>query len=608
MKKPDYIFLVTVLAYSILFYKQRAGLNFFIFSSLLLVGQVLMRPGILRNRFWIFSAIGAISTSFCVLYYGNMLSIFASLFSLLLTSYFAFQKEGSVLVGIFSAFISVWASIGFMISRIIERQKNKPTIGSGNKAWKKTVIVLFALFVVLIFFLMYRESSVLFYQLTQKINFDWISIGWIGFTLLGGLVVYGFYFHNAIPGLANWDGKCALNITPQLDETFWDKVMSMDSEKFTGLVLFSLLNILLLVVNGLDLAFIFNNNGNLPQGVSCKEYVHQGVGMLITSIVFAMLIILYFFRGRLNFSENGKALRYLAILWIIQNAFMLYSTAWRNDVYILAFGLTYKRIGVFIYLLLVLIGLLVTAWKVQGKKTNAFLVRTNSWLFYGVWVLACYPNWDAIVFNNNIKTVTNPDLHYLSSLSDDILPELANYVHKNPHAGEEFGLEQRIQLRTYLFLANEKMLKEENKWPSYRIKTDANFDALKNFPSIGSQSTLNLNWQELKHIYYFPGFDSIRSLGIAGNDLVDVGEIGQFKNLQVLDLSNNHDLKSLAGIERLNRLEYLSINNSAITDYSPLLKLKNLKRLTVDNLNSDWIQKLQYANPKLEFNTYSYDR
>ncbi|HET6993163.1 MAG TPA: DUF4173 domain-containing protein, partial [Bacteroidia bacterium] len=422
MKKNDWIFLVTVFIYSILFYKEMPGLNFFIFSCILLSGQIFMRPGIFRNRQWLFAALGAISTSACVLYYGNTLSIFASFFSLMLTSYFAFQKDGSVLVGIFSSFVSSCASIGFMVSRIFERQRNKPESSSGNKFGKRTLIVLFALIVVLIFFFMYRESSVLFYQLTQKINFDWISFSWIGFTLLGALVVYGYYFHNPIPGIAEWDGKRVLNIPPQMNQTFWDKLMSMDSEKFSGIVLFSLLNILLLVVNGLDLAFIFNNNGNLPQGVSCKEYVHQGVGMLIASIIFAMLIILYFFRGRLNFSEKGKALRYLALLWIAQNAFMLYSTAWRNDVYVLAFGLTYKRIGVFIYLLLTLIGLIVTAWKVQGKKTNAFLIRTNSWLFYGVWVVACFFNWDGIVFKNNTTKIQKPDLTYLTSLSDDILP------------------------------------------------------------------------------------------------------------------------------------------------------------------------------------------
>ncbi len=608
MKKTDYVFLVTVILFSILFYKQMAGLNFLIFSCILILGQILMRPGIFRNGSWILSAIGAMATSFCVLYYGNLLSILASLVSLLLASYFAFQKDGSILIGIISSFISSCASIGFMISRIFERQKNKSIGNTGNKAWKKTVIVVFALFVVLIFFLMYRESSVLFYNLTQKINFDWISIGWIGFTLLGALIVYGFYFHNSIPGLSEWDGKRVLISSPQMDETFWDKIMSMESEKFTGLVLFSLLNVLLLVVNGLDLAFIFNNNGHLPQGVSCKEYVHQGVGMLIASIVFAMLIILYFFRGRLNFMEKGKALRYLAILWIVQNAFMLYSTAWRNDVYILAFGLTYKRIGVFIYLLLALIGLVVTAWKVLGKKTNAFLIRTNSWLFYGIWVIACFPNWDAIVFNNNIKMLTNPDMDYLNSLSDDILPELVTYINQHPNVGAQYGLGESVQLRAYLFLNKEKYRQDKNMWPSFRIKVNEELNEFNYQDRFGLHTTLNLNYHELKYVYYFQGFDSIRSMELSGNDLVDLGEIGDFKNLQVLDVSNNPDLKSISGIEKLNKLEYLAVNGTAIIDYSPLLKLKNLKRITVDDVNGDWVVKLKRANSELEIEQNNYDR
>jgi hypothetical protein len=600
MKKNDWIFLATVTTYSILFYKQMPGLNFFIFSCILLCGQILMCPGIFRNKKWLFAAIGAVCTSFCVLNYNYTLCIFGSFVTLMLASYFAFNKNGSVLAGLFSSFISATSSIGFMIARFVDRLRNKSENGKSGRVGKRTIIVLFALIVVLIFFFMYRESSVLFYQLTEKINFDWISFGWIIFTLIGALVIYGYFFHNSIPGFSEWDGKQRLILTPKEEQSGLDKLMSVESEKFSGIVLFSLLNILVLVVNGLDFTFIFCGDGKLPQGISSTEYVHQGVGMLITSIVFAMLIILYYFRGRLNFSGNGKLLRNLALLWIIQNAFMLISTAWRNDVYIFAFGLTYKRIGVFVYLLLTIIGLIVTAWKVLGKKTNAFLIRTNSLLFIGVWIIACFFNWDKIIVDFNTQKIQKPDLNYLNSLSTVILPQLISYSKNHPDQAEINYVGRSIQERTYLFLNDQKFLSENDKWPSYSIYPAKIYDELKDRKDFGNLVQLNLSYSEMKTIYYFPAYEKIRSLELSGNELKDLGEVSQFKNLQVLDLSNNPELKSLAGIEKADSLQYLSINGTGITDYSPLLKLKNLKKIVSGNMSAEIESQLRARNPEVE--------
>jgi hypothetical protein len=603
MKKTDWIFLTSVLLYSLLFWKQLAGLNAFVFSGVLLAGQVLLDPRILKIRAWQLTALGSLCSSFCVLYYGNTLSIFATFFSLLMSSYFACNQKGSVLVGVFSSLISISASIAFMITRFFERRQERGENTGASRVWKRTLIVFLALGVVLIFFFMYRDASLLFYNLTQKINFDWISFGWIAFTVVGALVVYGFYFHNSIPGMGEWDSKHPLKLDPEKEPGWIDKLMSMDSERFSGIVLLSLLNIMLLIVNGLDLAFIFSGEGKLPQGVSCMQYVHQGVGTLILSIVFAMLIILFYFRGRMNFAVNGKALRILALIWIVQNAFMLFSTAWRNEVYVLVFGLTYKRIGVYIYLLLTLIGLIVTAWKVQGKKTNAFLVRMNSWLFYSVWIIACFVNWDQLIIRNNLSTGLKPDLGYLYSLSENILPSLIDYSVKHPQETANAGLRLALPQRTYLFLCKQKYLRAEQKWPSYVIKSDLNYNDLKQHAVVGTSTRLDVRAQELKGIYYFPAYSTIIALEAGENDLKDIGEAGKFPNLQVFGITNNPKLTSLAGIESAGKLEYLDISGTNIEDFSPLLKLKNLKEINIDAMSDEWKQKLYAVNPTLQINT-----
>jgi len=602
MKKTDWIFPSSVLIYSILFWKQMPGLNFLLFTPILLLGQVLMNGEVIRNRAWILAAIGAMCCSFCVMNYGNALSIFGTFFSLLLASYFAHVPKGSVIVGFVSSLLSIFISFFFMISDGVNRRNQKTESDSGNKSWKRFLIVLVVLIVVMIFFFMYRESSVMFYNLTKNLNLDFISLAWIAFTIFGALVVYGFYYNGFFPFVSEADGNRALELSADKQPTWLDKLMSMETEQFSGIVLFSLLNILLLVVNTLDATFIFGGSGKLPQGVSCTQYVHQGVGMLITSIVFAILIILYYFRGRMNFSANGKWLRMLAVIWIVQNAFMLYSTFWRNDVYIMVFGLTNKRIGVFIYLLLTLIGLFVTAWKVYGKKTNAFLIRTNAWLFYAVWVSCSFVNWDKMIFDNNIYISKSPDIAYLNSLSGNILADLFHYQQKHPEiskiAYQDGNVSSNLSSRIFAFLSDQKYLREEMKWPSYELNANRNYNELKDQNNFGAD-IVYLPHFEMKHIYFFKGYRQITSLNLANNDLVDLGEIGEYKNLISLTLTENRDLISLSGIEKLQNLQYLALDGTAVKDYSPLLKLKNLETLYVNQNGAEWAVQLCKANPKL---------
>src|SRR5688572_13785955 len=105
MKKNDWIFLLSIVLYSILFWKEMFGLNVFIFCGMLLAGQVLIDRRILKIRSWLLAAAGTMCAAFCVFYYGNLLSISATFFSLLITSYFAFNQKGSILVGVVSSVV-----------------------------------------------------------------------------------------------------------------------------------------------------------------------------------------------------------------------------------------------------------------------------------------------------------------------------------------------------------------------------------------------------------------------------------------------------------------------------------------------------------------------
>jgi hypothetical protein len=154
--------------------------------------------------------------------------------------------------------------------------------------------------------------------------------------------------------------------------------------------------------------------------------VHEGTELLIVSIVLAMMILLFFFKGNLNFYKRNKWLKAGAYLWIAQNTILVVSVFIRDYYYIQRYGLAYKRIGVLFFLLMVLIGLLTVSIKIWKKKTNYFLFRANAWAGITILVLATTIHWDELIAAYNLKRIDTitPDIQFLLRLSDKTLPLL----------------------------------------------------------------------------------------------------------------------------------------------------------------------------------------
>jgi hypothetical protein len=606
MKRNDWIFLTTVLAFSILFYRQDCGLNFFIFSILLTAGTVLMQPVLIRKRSWLMAAAGALAAGFAVFYYGNVLAIVADTLAVLLLAGISSYAGGSVIISMLITIISVCISfVSMIVDSIARLEKRGPSDPKNKSQGKRIVIVLVALVVVLVFFFMYRSSNVLFYDLTKNISLDFISLPWLLFTGAGAFFVYGLYNQRLMRDVAGWDGGHRLTLHPaDMEKQSWlDKLMSVSSERFAALVLFGLLNLLLLFVNGVDVAFMAGDQ-HLPAGVTYTEYLHQGVGMLITSIIAAMIIILYFFRGRLHFEQNTGLVRNLALLWILQNALMLVSTAYRNYGYIHEYGLTYKRIGVFVYLLLVLIGLSTVAVKLLRRKTNAFLFRSNSWMYFGVLVMASFVNWDGIIIRYNTLVAKHTDYAYLASLSYNAYPELAEANRKKllEDSGKYTDRDFQYQQDDIIFLRSCYQLfsdADNVSWQSYCRNRQLVSAQLKN-RSLGTGGELNLALQLEKPFVYYPAFRDITVLNIADCGQTDISVVKNFSKLRELNIANN-PVKDIRAVTSLPALEDLDIRSGEHYDLTLLYNLKKLHTLHLyaATYNPKELEKLQQALPNL---------
>lgn len=574
MKKNDWLLLISVLLYSYLFYEQSAGINFFLFSIALVVCLLVKDPASLKSKSWLVAAAGSIISSACIMYYSSPLAIVTNIFSLGLLSVFSFSPKTSVFTSLFMTLCSVGSSCVFMfIDMFRRRKKSKAEERKKRPIYVTILMIVFIALITILFFVMYQSSNPLFKEFTKNINLDFISFPWIFFTLGGLLLMYGFWYNRHIPGLTDADQEADNNLNEDKanSDGFLNRLFKLDTEHLTGAILFVVLNLMLLLLNGLDIAYLWID-GKLPEGMKHKEFVHDGVGALIASLIFAIIIMLYYFRGRLNYHSKNKTLKTLAYVWIAQNIFMIISTAYRNNMYIEESGISYKKIGLYVYLMLCLIGLITTYIKISKNKTNMYLVRVNPWCYYGIMVVSCLINWDVYItdFNLNKAFKENKKLekYYLADLSFKNLPQLLML----PDSVKSYD---DYEARDYYFALRGTY------FSSFKIALDKKlFNFMKDMQNPGWQS-----WCAEKSRVY--------------NDILALNDQ---KLIKKIDLSSESHFKSLEPIKVLDNLETINLDNNNFTHLNELSGFPHLKTLSIRSNQLDSLDKLPVMNELEEFN------
>ncbi len=599
MKKNDWLLLISVLLYSYLFYEQSAGINFLLFNIALVVCLLIKNPASLKDKSWMVVATGALVSSACIMYYSSPLAILTNVFSLGLLSAFSFSPKTSIFTSLFMTVCSTGSACVFMfIDWASRRKKNKSEEKNKRPAYVTILMILFVVVITILFFVMYQSSNPLFKEFTKNINLDFISFPWIFFTLSGLLLMYGFYYNRHLEGLTNHD----TNLSNELSEDkanadgFLNKLFKLDTEHLTGTILFVVLNLMLLLLNGLDVAYLWID-GRLPEGMKHKEFVHDGVGALIASLIFAIIIMLYYFRGRLNYHSKNKGLKMLAYVWIAQNIFMIISTAYRNNMYIEESGISYKKIGLYVYLILCLIGLVTTFIKINKNKSNMYLIRVNPWCYFVILVISCVFNWDVIITNFNLnkafKENKKLEKYYLVDLSFKNLPQLLvlpDTVKSYDEARDYYYALRGTYFQSFKTALDKKLFnfmkemqnQEWQSWSSEKSRVHCEILALNEQKLI---KNLDLSSQSyIESLSAIKEINNLESINLDNNHFVNLAEFAFFPHLKTLSLRSNQ-LDSLDKLPALNELENLNISENPIsTGFAKIKNAGNLKKLEATGL------------------------
>ncbi len=414
-----------------LFHRHYWGLNVLLFDCGLLVYLLITSQLKLKGFIPLVITMSFFLTSLAVVFTSSALAVLVHIITFMaLTGLHVYPDVRSIASSLGLAITHLFTAQSQFIGGLAKLDLNGFRVGV---FFRKLLVFVIPVLIILVFVLIYRQANPVFDDFAFRI-FDSISVFFSklfrGFdALLIVTFVISLFISNFLVlrsdalGIGKIDlfaSELLIRKRPVKPYNF--KKTGLRSEIRAGVFLFFVLNAILLIVNVIDINWVWLNfewDGNY-----LKQFVHEGTYLLIISILISIALVLFFFRGNLNFYSRNKLIRYLSYIWLAQNVILAISVAVRNVWYIEYYALAYKRIGVFVFLILTLFGLLSVLYKVHRGKSIFWLFKFNSLIAFIVLVLFSTFNWDGIIANYNVKHAGKSFLHldFISTLSDKVLP------------------------------------------------------------------------------------------------------------------------------------------------------------------------------------------
>lgn len=422
MKKHLLIFLST-LVFVVLFYNQDLGLNLSIFAIFLMIFNFVQKPKMLKNKRALFLA----STVLLCSLSNAWLTSFVTFLAVMVSSFvFRLYCENQKLRLIMQSiiFASNWFAYVvqfFQFNTWFETKKSDK-----EKLFMKIFSYIVLPFLILgVFFALYVSTSDTLLAWYQRFELD------INFFIIF-VAIFGFYISFVFWNAKIYEVFITLNRSLKTNFTAHAKknqkptfdFLPLEFEMRSGIITLVCLNFMLLFF-----IVVFNVEHIQNPAINLGDFsnrIHEQIYSIIGSIVLAMLVILFFFKDALNFIQNNKYLVLGAKCWVILNAVLLASAVYQNSVYVTNLGLTYKRLGVYMFLILCFYGLHFTFKKIQNQKTNFYLVDKMTWGFFYTLVFCSLFNWGSFITYYNL-TLNKTDMEYLEYDLDGNEKELLEY-------------------------------------------------------------------------------------------------------------------------------------------------------------------------------------
>lgn len=413
--KKHHLILACSLIFTLLFYKESIGVNIAIFG-LVITGLICY---FFQDRFidrtHLILVVTSVLSCFAFAWYGD----FASFLALALSVLFLQFKTQDYKLKIIQIFPLVFLNGITSLGRVLMFNQWLPEKKISNDFTKKLIayFIIPAVFL-FFFFIVYSFGSEHFSSLFTDYTLDIDIVSLLLISLLGFYISFSFWNY-WVPEVCYDKNELLDNDFKNVDEVKNQNTFSfldLDFERKSGEITLLLLNLMLLV-------FVVTYNYEQffevieLQASKLSADTHERVNSVIFSTLMAVGVILFYFKGGFNFDKKATILKKLAKIWIFLNGVLIISTIVKNSEYVSFFGLTYKRLGVYAFLILAIIGLVYAFLKITKQKTNAYLFNQMIWYFYGTVLLCSFVNWGNLITTYNISVNKGVEPKFLSGLN-----------------------------------------------------------------------------------------------------------------------------------------------------------------------------------------------
>lgn len=423
--------------FDLLFWQRGIGLNVLLFN-LAIAAFLVQRytwKGLSSPARW--ALVGSVFAGCMVLVYDSVIATFASIVALIIAAAFAHEPR------IRSMFYAVMQGAATFlvtpVNAITGVDRLAPSHGAPRRGWRWVKLGVLPVLLLLLFTQLYRAGNPKFDAITAgfmngffNLIADFFADFFTAHTLfiLFGALISGALVLRMIPEkvAALEEGFNDVLVRTRLKRPTWSMPLALDPlerERRMGMILLVAVNMLLAVVNVIDIDWVWIGF-EVPQDFSLKQFVHEGTWMLVISILLSMVILMYLFRANQNFYWRSRTLKALAIAWVVQNFILGVSVFLRNYHYISFHGLAYKRIGVIVFLVLVLVGLVTLFIKIKQRRSFFYLARVNGWAVFTTMLILSAVDWDSTIVRYNLAHWNQGEIdvdNYLD-MSDKVLPLL----------------------------------------------------------------------------------------------------------------------------------------------------------------------------------------
>lgn len=466
---------------NILFWNQGLGLNLLLFGVYYCISHIISKKENDNNNqsvAYYITLIGYFISSGFVILHNSLIATILSILSIVILIGLRDNTIGTIYLGVINSLTKF-----FQISKIskhlgFKNISNENKLKTYQSYLKLGIIPLSILSLFLIIFLNanpYFEK--IYYNFIDIIlnpfeDFSFSRLLFIAWSITIS-VWLTIQYNNQSINRFNKAQKQEISRIRRIRKKSFFSTLDLKKEYLSALIFFVMINLLLFIVNATDINSVWINF-EYKYDFDISQFVHEGTYLLIISVLLSIGILGYFFRNNINFYKNNTPLKKLAYLWIVQNSVLVFSVGARNYHYINFYGLSNKRIGVFIFLVITLIALVTIGLKINQRHTLTHFIKINTWAAYITLITCCSINWDNIITDYNIQHSRITDYNYLLNLSDKTIP----IIYKNK---AELTTQQKTKLK-HKIIRFKKDYKTNETWLSWdyaSYKTNQYFNNIK---------------------------------------------------------------------------------------------------------------------------------